>query len=123
MIRPRRRGTRPHEGVRPMAINRYLSSGVHVEDPPLARLLFANTKMAWFWLIARLYVGYEWLEAGLHKYSDPKWMVDGTALLGYWTNAVKVPEAPAKAAITFDWFRGFLQFLIDSNTSVWFAKV
>ena len=106
-----------------MAINRYLKGGVHVEDPPLAKALFANTKMAWFWLVVRLYVGYEWLEAGLHKYSDPKWMTDGTALLGYWTNAVKVPAPPARAAITYDWFRSFLQFLIDNDTSVWFAKV
>jgi thiosulfate dehydrogenase [quinone] large subunit len=106
-----------------MAINRYLTSGTHVEDPPLAKALFANTKMAWFWLAVRLYVGYEWLEAGLHKYSDPKWMGDGSALLGYWTNAVKVPAPPARAAITYDWFRGFLQFLIDNNTSVWMAKV
>jgi thiosulfate dehydrogenase [quinone] large subunit len=106
-----------------MAINKYLSSGVHVEDPPLAKLLFSNTKMAWFWLVVRLYVGYEWLEAGMHKFSDPKWMSDGTALLGYWKGAVAVPAAPARAAITYDWFRSFLQFLIDNNTSVWFAKV
>jgi len=51
------------------------------------------------------YVGYEWLTAGLHKLEDPKWMSDGTALLGYWTNAVKIPAPPARAAITFDWFR------------------
>ncbi len=106
-----------------MALDRLLGSGVHVEDPPLARLLFANTKMAWLWLVVRLYVGYEWLEAGLHKFADPKWMVDGTALLGYWTNAVKVPAPPARAAITYDWFRGFLQVLIDNDTTVWFAKL
>jgi thiosulfate dehydrogenase [quinone] large subunit len=97
--------------------------GYHVEDPPIAKALFSSTAAAWFWLIVRLYVGYEWLEAGLHKLSDPKWTVDGTALLGYWKAAVAVPAAPAKAAITYDWFRGFLQVLIDSNSSVWFAKL
>jgi thiosulfate dehydrogenase [quinone] large subunit len=101
-----------------VAINRYLKGGVHVEDPPLARALFANTKLAWFWLVVRLYVGYEWLQAGLHKFEDPKWMTDGTAILGYWTNAVRVPAPPARAPITYDWFRSFLQFLIDNNTSV-----
>ena len=106
-----------------MAINRYLTSGTHVEDPPVAKLLFANTRMAWFWLVVRLYVGYAWLEAGLEKFENPKWMADGTALLGFWKNAVAVPAPPAKAAITYDWFRSFLQFLIDNNTSVWFAKV
>jgi thiosulfate dehydrogenase (quinone) large subunit len=97
--------------------------GYQVEDPSIAKALFSNTGAAWLWLIVRLYVGYAWLEAGLHKFSDPKWMVDGTALLGYWTNAVKVPDPPARGAITYDWFRGFLQLLIDSNTSVWFAKL
>ena len=97
--------------------------GYHVEDPPLARALFSSTAAAWLWLVVRLYVGYEWLEAGLHKFADPKWMVDGTALLGYWQSAVKVPAPPARAAITYDWFRSFLQFLIDGNTSVWFAKL
>jgi thiosulfate dehydrogenase [quinone] large subunit len=79
--------------------------------------------MAWLWLVVRLYVGYAWLEAGLHKFADPKWMGDGTALLGYWQNAVKIPAPPGRAAITYDWFRGFLQFLIDNNAAAWMAKV
>jgi len=29
----------------------------HVPEPPIARFLFADTRMAWFWLIVRLYVG------------------------------------------------------------------
>jgi thiosulfate dehydrogenase [quinone] large subunit len=43
--------------------------------------------------------------------------------LGYWQNAVKVPASPARAAITYDWFRAFLQALIDGQTHSWFAKV
>jgi thiosulfate dehydrogenase [quinone] large subunit len=30
----------------------------HVPEPPIARFLFADTRMAWFWLIVRLYVGW-----------------------------------------------------------------
>jgi thiosulfate dehydrogenase [quinone] large subunit len=106
-----------------MAFNWLGGSETHVEDPPLARLLFSSTRMAWFWLVVRLYVGYAWLEGGLHKVVDPKWMDDGSALLGYWTNAVRVPAPPARAPITYDWFRSFLQFLIDNDTSVWMAKI
>ena len=47
--------------------------GYHVEDPPIAKALFSSTAAAWLWLVVRLYVGYEWLEAGLHKVSDPGW--------------------------------------------------
>jgi thiosulfate dehydrogenase [quinone] large subunit len=103
-----------------MAINRLLHSGVHVEDPPLARLLFASTKMAWVWLVVRLYAGYAWVEAGWHKVEDPAWgFGNGSAILAYWQRAVAVPPAPARPAITYDWFRGFLQFLIDNGAHSW----
>ncbi len=39
----------------------------HIPEPPIARFLFADTRMAWFWLLVRLYVGYQWLTAGLDK--------------------------------------------------------
>lgn len=38
-----------------------------VPEPPIARFLFADTRMAWFWLIVRLYVAYEWFTAGWEK--------------------------------------------------------
>ncbi len=38
-----------------------------IAEPPVARFLFADTRMAWFWLIVRLYLCYEWLTAGLEK--------------------------------------------------------
>ena len=100
-----------------------LGGGYHLEDPPLARALFSSTGAAWLWLVVRLYVGYEWLEAGLHKVADPAWMSGGTALLSYWQRAVAVPAPPARAAISYDWFRSFLQVLIDYDTSAWFARV
>ena len=94
--------------------------GVHVEDPPLAKALFSSTKAAWLWLVVRLYVGYAWIEAGIHKVEDPKWAFgDGSAILAYWQRAVAVPAAPARPAITYDWFRGFLQFLIDNGAHTW----
>jgi thiosulfate dehydrogenase [quinone] large subunit len=38
-----------------------------VPEPPIARFLFADTRMAWFWLIVRVYVAYEWFTAGWEK--------------------------------------------------------
>jgi thiosulfate dehydrogenase [quinone] large subunit len=94
--------------------------GVHVEDPPLAKMLFASTQAAWFWLVVRLYVGYEWFQAGLHKVEDPAWgFGNGSAILAYWQRAVAIPAAPARPAITYDWFRSFLQFLIDNGAHTW----
>ena len=50
-------------------------------------------------------------------------MQTGEALKGFWANAVKVPDAPARPAITFDWYRSFLQFLLDTQSYTWFAKL
>ncbi len=94
-----------------------------IQDPPVARFLFGDTRAAILWLVVRLYVGNAWLEAGWHKLGDPAWMEGGKALLGFWQNAVKVPAPPARGAITFDWYRSFLQALIDNQTYTWFAKL
>jgi thiosulfate dehydrogenase (quinone) large subunit len=93
-----------------------------IQDPPIAQFLFQSTKASAIWLVLRLWMSYAWLEAGWHKFNDPAWMVDGTGILGFWTRALG--NAPnGKPVITYDWYRTFIQFLVDSNASVWFAKV
>src|SRR5437867_2248693 len=67
-------------------------------------------------------MSYEWLQAGWHKVNDPAWMVDGSGILGFWTRALG--NAPnGNPIITYDWYRNFIQLLVDSSSSVWFAKV
>ncbi len=97
---------------------------VSIQDPPIARFLFQGTKASWLWLVVRLYVGYDFIDAGWHKFNTPAWM-DGTGqgIIGFWKNAVAIPAAPAKPLITFDWYRGFVQFLIDTNSAGWFGYV
>ena len=103
-----------------MAINRLTASPFRVADPPLARLLFSDTRMAWFWLGVRLYVGYAWVDAGLHKVQDQKWAFgDGSAILGFWQRAAAVPAAPAKPLIVYDWYRAVLQQLIEAQSHTW----
>jgi thiosulfate dehydrogenase (quinone) large subunit len=38
-----------------------------IPEPSIARFLFADTRIAWVWLIIRLYVGWQWLVAGTDK--------------------------------------------------------
>lgn len=94
-----------------------------VQDPPIAKFLFSDTRMAVVWLAVRLYVGYAWLEAGLHKVQDPAWMDTGLALKGFWTNVTKIPAAPARPSITYEWYRDFLQLLLNSEAYTWFGKI
>ena len=42
-------------------------AATQVPEPPIAKFLFADTRMAWFWLIVRVYVGWQWLVAGVDK--------------------------------------------------------
>jgi len=94
-----------------------------IQDPPLARFLFADTRSALLWLALRVFLGYQWVTAGWHKVEDPAWMVTGDALKAFLVRAAAIPAAPAKPPITFDWYRSFLQYLIDAQAYTWFAKV
>jgi len=95
-----------------------------IKDPPIAKFLFGSRVMAIVWLFARLYVGYQWVTSGWGKVNNPQWMETGAALKGFWVNAAKIPEAAgAKPAITFDWYRSFLQYMLDTEAYTWFGKV
>ena len=95
---------------------------VTIPEPPLAHTLFSTTRFAWLWAIIRIFLGYEWVSASLHKIEDPKWVSSGEALKGFWLSAVKIPET-GKPAITYDWYRSFLQFMLDQQAYSWFAKL
>jgi len=100
------------------------NGGVLIQDPPIARFLFQSTTAAWLWLVVRVFVGYQFIHAGWDKFQDPAWMNGtGQGILGFWTRAVLVPDAPAKPLITFDWYRTFLQFMIDTNSAGWFSYI
>lgn len=96
--------------------------GEIVEDPPVARRLLSDTRAGWLWLIPRIWLGYKWLEASSHKLGDAAWMQTGDALKGFWERAVLIPES-GRPAITFDWYRSFLQAMLDAQAYTWFAKV
>ena len=92
-------------------------------DPPFIVDLFNNTRWSWLWLILRLYVGYSWLTSGLEKIGNPGWTQTGQALAGFWTNAIRVPEPPARPPIAFEWYRAFLATLLNQGAYTWFSKL
>ena len=46
-----------------------------IPDPPIARVLFSTVRFAWFWLIIRLFLGWQWLSSGWGKFGNPAWML------------------------------------------------
>ncbi|HYY07090.1 MAG TPA: DoxX family protein [Actinomycetota bacterium] len=83
--------------------------------------------MAVVWLIVRIYVGYSWLDAGLHKILETgaktNYIYDGAGILAFWQRIAAIPAAPAKPMITYDWYRSYIQFMIDNHWEGVFGKV
>jgi thiosulfate dehydrogenase (quinone) large subunit len=94
-----------------------------LEDPGWYRFLFGSTALVPLWTLARLYVGWQWLQAGWHKLDGDGWINnDGSALQGFWERIVVVPEE-GKPAITYGWYRDFIQYMLDHDWYTWFAWV
>jgi thiosulfate dehydrogenase [quinone] large subunit len=118
-----------------MSINNYVKpkEATHIPEPPIARFLFADTRMAWLWLIVRLYVGYQWITAGLEKLSgysftfdasfgqkvSSPWVFgahDGAAIKGFVAGALAQVGGPHPAVQ--GWYASFLQNVVLPNASV-----
>lgn len=93
-----------------------------VQDPPFAKFLFSDPRASVIWLIIRVYVGWQWIEAGMNKVTNPAWVQTGEAVRGYWANAVAIPEV-GRPAITFDWYRSFLQFMLGAEAHTFMAPM
>jgi thiosulfate dehydrogenase (quinone) large subunit len=94
---------------------------VLVPDPPIARLLFSSTRLASLWLIVRVYVGWSWLSSGWDKVSGGEW-ASGETLQAWWARAVQIPDQ-GRPPIAFDWYRAFIQFMLDRDWYTWFADL
>lgn len=91
-----------------------------LDDPPISRFLFGDTRLAVFWLALRVWLGYQWIQSGLAKVRDPGWMDTGLALRGFWQGAVSTSPRPV---ITYDWYRAFIEMLLAGGHYVWFGKL
>lgn len=98
-----------------------------VADPPIARFLFSDTRMALVWLLLRVYVGWAWLDAGWHKVMDTgaktNYINDGAGILAFWQRITATPAGGAKPTITYDWYNGFIQWLINIQAQGVMGKV
>lgn len=92
-----------------------------IETPPFISFLFNDRRASILWLAVRVWLGWQWLEGGWEKFQNPAWMKTGEALKGFWSRAVMIPEQ-GRPPITYDWYRNFIQSMLDSGTYVWFAK-
>lgn len=87
-----------------------------VEENPFSRFLFVSTRSAWIWLLLRLYLGYSWLMAGIHKVGSEAWTGSnaGAAIEGFVNGALSKVEGGDVAG----WYAWFLENVVLPNASV-----
>jgi thiosulfate dehydrogenase [quinone] large subunit len=92
---------------------------ITIEDSPAFRFLFTDRRIAWLWLIVRIYVGWQWFIAGLEKIQNPAWVGTGSgkALAGF------IKAALAKTAGSYPdvqgWYGAFLQNFVAPHPVFW----
>ena len=92
-----------------------------IKEPKISRMLFSEVgPWSFVWLALRMYLGYEWIAAGWHKVLGDGWGPE--SIKAYWVRAVQIPEA-GRPPIAYDWYRSFLQFLLDSGAESWMSHL
>lgn len=99
-----------------------LSRKHEIHDPGVVEWLACSPKAAWLWLPLRLWLGWQWFLSGRHKVADEAWTGTGAALRMFWEHAVAIP-ATGRPPVAFDWYRAFLQMMLDANAQTWFADL
>lgn len=87
-----------------------------IPEPALSRFLFADTKLAFVWLLLRVYIGWEWLNAGYEKIINPVWVGPkaGTALQGFLMGALQ--KASGEHPSVSGWYADFITNFVLHNT-------
>jgi len=92
-------------------------------DPGFILTLFGSPRMALLFLPLRVYIGWQWMAAGIEKVNSPAWTRNGTALQGFWVVSVKGTAGAKGAAIHYGWYHDFLQYMLNNQWYAWFAKL
>lgn len=90
-----------------------------LDDSPVAKTLFGSVRWAWLWLLLRLYLGWEWLQAGWGKLHNPAWTGSkaGTAITGFLTSAWA--KASGEHPDVQGWYAWSLQHIVLTHSVFW----
>jgi thiosulfate dehydrogenase (quinone) large subunit len=107
-----------------MNMNSKKFSVANLRPAPFVDFLFSNPKMAWLWLIMRVWLGYQWVASGHEKLTNPGWMQGGEALKGFLSFSIKTAlAAESHPSIAYKWYLTLLQGIVGSGAYNWMAKL
>ncbi len=88
-----------------------------IPDAPLTEFLFSDLRMAWFWGIVRVYVGYQWIDSALGKVTSSVWTGDqaGVAVTGFAQRALEKSQG-ARPDVQ-GWYAWFLENVVIDHAS------
>jgi thiosulfate dehydrogenase [quinone] large subunit len=100
-------------------MNTVMDKRIRFEDPPVAQTLFGDVRLAWLWLILRLYLGWQWLSAGWGKVFNPAWVGSdaGTAISGFVQGALN--KTTGAHPDVQSWYAAFLQNAVLTHPVFW----
>lgn len=90
-----------------------------IRQSSLVHFFTANTRSAPFWLVVRLYLGWQWLTIGWEKILNPVWFgpAAGAALQGFVQGALaKTGGAHPDVQL---WYASFLQGVVLAHPMLW----
>lgn len=90
-----------------------------LEQSWFPNLLFANRTSAPLWFVVRLYVGYEWLIAGIDKVMNPAWFGSGAGAAMKGFVAVALSKTTGAHPDVQMWYAGFLKGAVLPNLVTW----
>jgi uncharacterized membrane protein YphA (DoxX/SURF4 family) len=81
--------------------------------------VFQNTRLAWFWFLVRVYLGWEWLSAGYEKIINPVWVGSnaGGALTGFIKGALL--KTGGLHPDVQGWYASFLSHMVLPHAYIW----
>ncbi len=106
----------------------------YYQEPKVARWLFASPASAPFWLVLRVWLGYQWLHAGWEKitgtsggtfnwklgFTQESWLRSSAGLKGFAGFALQ-GAGGEHAAVNYGWYASFLRWIEHSGG--WLAPV
>src|SRR5438552_13627123 len=104
---------------------REMKETVHIEEPKVACFLFTPPAAAAIWLVARIWLGYQWLHAGWEKitgtesgwhwaFTSQSWLKTSAGLKGFTGYALTGAGKP-HAAVNYGWYAAFLRWIEHSG--------